>query len=220
MDSPRKYLFDTSFDEAAPPSPVVGRAPTEVNPTRAQLEAARAEGLAQGRTAALVDMARGIETRAADTLASLDRGMAALIAARAAIVRDTESQAIALLRAVLQKIVPALCRRDPLAELEALVARCLDETLDEPRIVLRVSDAMFDTMQSRLDAMTMANGYSGKLILIADAALAEGDGRVEWADGGAERDTRRLMAEIDAILLRSLADPPPAPAIPEESNDE
>jgi flagellar assembly protein FliH len=146
--------------------------------------------------------------------------MAALIAARAAIVRDTESQAIALLRAVLQKIVPALCRRDPLAELEALVARCLDETLDEPRIVLRVSDAMFDTMQSRLDAMTTANGYSGKLILIADAALAEGDGRVEWADGGAERDTRRLMAEIDAILLRSLADPPPAPAIPEESNDE
>ena len=220
MALPRKYLFDTSFDEAAPLSPVVGRAPSEVNPLRAQIEAARAEGFAQGRTEALAELLRDVERRAADTLASLDRGIAELAAARAAIVRDTESQAIALLRAVLQKAVPALCRRDPAAELEALVARCLSEALDEPRVVLRVSDALFDTMQSRLDTITTANGYSGKLILIADAALAEGDGRVEWADGGAERDTRRLMAEIDAILCRSLDTPPSAPLPTEETTDE
>ncbi len=121
---------------------------------------------------------------------------------------------------MLQKAVPALCRKDPAAEIEALVVRCLSEALDEPRIVLRVGDAVFDAIQSRLATMTEANGYAGKLVLIADPALADGDVRVEWADGGAERDTRRLMAEIDAILSRNIDAPPAAPLPPKENDDE
>ena len=220
MARPRKYLFDTSFDDAVPPPGTASGEPPELPPTRAQLEAARAEGLSQGRTDALFEMAGLVETRAADALVSLDRNVAALLAARAAIVHDTESQAIALLRSVLQKAVPALCRKDPAAEIEALVVRCLSEALDEPRIVLRVGDAVFDAIQSRLATMTEANGYAGKLVLIADPALADGDVRVEWADGGAERDTRRLMAEIDAILSRNIDAPPAAPLPPKENDDE
>ena len=218
MARPRKYLFDTSFDDAMP---VGAAAPgeAELPPTRAELEAARAEGLSQGRTDALFEMAGLIETRAADALVSLDRNVAALLAARAAIVRDTESQAIALVHSVLQKAVPALCRKDPAAEIEALVVRCLGEALDEPRIVLRVADAVFDAIQGRLAPMAEANGYAGKLVLIADPALAGGDVRIEWADGGAERDTRRLMAEIDAILSREI-DALPAPPLPPKETDD
>lgn len=210
MARPQKYLFDTSFDDIAPVAANASGQPVELGPTRAELEAARAEGLSQGRTDALFEMAGLVETRAADALASLDRNIAALLAARAAIVRDTESHAIALVRSVLQKAVPALCSRDPAAEIEALVTRCLGEALDEPRMVLRVADALFDTIQGRLAVISKANGYAGKLVLIADAALADGDVRVEWADGGAERDTRRLMAEIDAIFSRD-SNAPPAP---------
>ncbi len=71
-------------------------------------------------------------------------------------------------------------------------------------IVLRVNDALFDAVQARLAALSQASAFAGKTILLADAALAEGDARVEWADGGAERDTRRLAAEIDAIFARAL----------------
>ena len=58
--------------------------------------------------------------------------------------------------------------------------------------MLRVNDALFDALQRRLAAIAQANGYAGKIVLLADDALAPGDGRIEWADGGAERDTRRL----------------------------
>lgn len=201
MARPQRFLFDRSFDEFEPP-PVPG-AVVDDRPTRAELDAARAEGLAQGRTAALAEIAERIETRAADTLMALDRGVGALLSQRAADVQKLVGDALALVRVVLQKAAPALCRKEPAGEIEALVARCLGETIDEPRVVLRVSDALFDTMQTRLDAMTQANGYGGKLVLIADAALAQGDARVEWADGGAERDTGRLLAEIDAILSRN-----------------
>jgi flagellar assembly protein FliH len=219
MGRPQKYLFDTSFDDDQL-EPIAGQGAAELGPTRAELEAARAEGLSQGRTDALFEMAGLVETRAADALVALDRSVAALLDARAALARDTEGQAIALVRAVLHKAVPALCRKDATAEIEALVARCLADALNEPRIVLRVADALFDTMQGRIEPMIQANGYSGKLILIADAALADGDGRVEWADGGAERDTRRFMAEIDAVLSRNLAAPPAPPLPPKETDNE
>ncbi|HXQ51565.1 MAG TPA: flagellar assembly protein FliH [Stellaceae bacterium] len=217
MRSPRKYLFDVSFDEPDPPVPAgTRRAPDPVF-TRADLDAARAESFAQGHVAALAEAARSGEARATDALTALERDAAALIEARDAIARDAERDAVALLRTVLGKAVPALCRKEPLAEIEALVVRCLGETLDEPRLVLRVNDALFDALQPRLAAIAQANGYAGKIVLLADAALAPGDGRVEWADGGAERDTCRLMAEIDAILTRIL-DTPTAGPRPSEEN--
>jgi flagellar assembly protein FliH len=219
MGRAQKYLFDTSFDDDQLP-PIAANGAPELGPTRAELEAARAEGLSQGRTDALFEMAGLVETRAADALAALDRGVGTLLAVRAALARDIESQAIALVRAVLQKAVPALCRQEATAELEALVARCLADALDEPRIVLRVADALFDTMQGRVEPIIQANGYSGKLILIADATLADGDGRVEWADGGAERNTQRFMAEIDAVLSRRLDAAPVPPLPPKETENE
>jgi flagellar assembly protein FliH len=217
MPPARKFLFDTSFDDAEPLRPGAGEGSVPLAPIRAELDAARAEGREQGRVDAIAEIAAQIETRAADTLLSLDHNVAALLAERARIADDTESQALALVRIVLQKAVPALCRKDPAAEIEALVVRCLAETLDEPRLVLRVSDQLFDTMQGRIEAMTQANGYAGKFVLLADAALADGDARVEWADGGAERDTASLVAEIDGILSRTVA---AAPLPPKENDSE
>jgi flagellar assembly protein FliH len=215
MAATRKFLFDTSFDDVAPLPALSGQAAPEPPASRADVEAARAEGMAQGHAAAIAELAERVETRAAEALLSLDRSVGALLAARTTLIAETEGTALTVLRTVLQKTVPALCRKDPAAEIEALLARCLTETLDEPRLVLRVSDGLFDMMQGRLEPITQSNGYAGKIVLIADPALANGDAKVEWADGGAERDTARLIAELDDILNRN------APALsPKEKDDE
>src|ERR1700728_137331 len=120
MSAARKFLFDTSFDELEPPL-AAGDAPAALALTKAEIDAARAEGLEQGRAAAIAEISGHIETRAAEALVSLDGHIAALLAARAEIAQETESQALALVRTVLQKSVPALCRKDPAAEIEALV---------------------------------------------------------------------------------------------------
>ena len=196
MGQPQRYLFDVSFDQAEP-----GAA---ARFSSADMEAARVTGLAEGHEAA----AASIEARVAATLEALKRGMDALEAARDACMREAEQRAIALLRTALQKTVPALCAVDPVAEIEALLAHCLAETPDEPRVVLRVGDALFDAVQERLATITEASGYAGKVVLLADPALQGGDSRVEWANGGAERDTRRIADEIDAVLARALTAPP------------
>ena len=47
-------------------------------------------------------------------------------------------------------------------------------------------------------------GFPGKLIILVDDELGQSDCRVEWADGGAERDTARTWREIEATLDRAM----------------
>ncbi len=73
-------------------------------------------------------------------------------------------------------------------------------------MVIRIADALLDPLRERLDEVAAKAAFDGKVVLLADEALAPSDVRVEWADGGAERDTGRLWAEIDQVLERNLGD--------------
>jgi flagellar assembly protein FliH len=67
---------------------------------------------------------------------------------------------------------------------------------------VRVNDALLDILRERLDALASGIGFNGRIIAIADPAVAPGDARIEWADGGAERDSARAWADIDAHIAR------------------
>ncbi len=204
MASTQKFLFDTSFDTpeslgsvAAP----VRRAP-EPTFSRADLDAARTAGFEEGHVAGQAAAAASAEERLAAAAAAIAAGIATMAAARDALAGDVQRQSIHLLRAILTKVLPAFCRRDPFAEIEQLITACLGESLDEPRVVLRVAEDMFETLHGRLPQLSAATGFGGKVVLLADDRLTLGDCRIEWADGGAERCVERLAADIDAALRR------------------
>jgi flagellar assembly protein FliH len=224
MSAPHKFLFDRSFDLPDAPRNAPRKPPPPVaEPTfsKAELDAAREAGVAAGRAAALAEAAQSNETRVAGSLSSIALGLKVILAARGRYAEDAQRSALETLRAVLAKALPALCRKAPLAEIEAMVAECLREAFDEPRIVLRVTDSLFEAMQPRLEAVVAASGFAGRIVLLADETLGPGDARVEWADGGAERDTRRLTREIDEALARALASiPVPGTSPPEENGNE
>ena len=215
MGSAQRFLFDVSFDRPDPPEQA-DPAP-EPRFTVAELEKVRAEAHAQGRGGALAEAAQSIEAQVAATLELLTHAIERLLEERTRIEGEIERVAVTVVRTVLHRALPALSARDPLAEFEAFVTRTLGEAFDEPRIVLRVSDAVFEPVKARLPALSQAAGYSGKLVLLADPALAGGDGRIEWADGGAERDQGLVLAELDKILATPA--PIPAPEQPREPEE-
>lgn len=224
MSAPHRFLFDRSFDLPDAPRNAPRKPPPPLaEPTfsKAELDAAREAGVAAGRAAALAEAAQSNEARIAASLSNMALGLKVILAARQRYAEDAQRGALETLRALLAKALPALCRKAPLAEIEAMVVECLREAFDEPRVVLRVADGVFEAMQPRLEAVVAASGFAGKIVLLADAALAPGDARVEWADGGAERDTRRLMHDIDEALARALDSiPVPGTSPPEENGNE
>lgn len=213
MSAPHKFLFDESFDLPDPPRPAARREPPPPPPpppppeptfSKQELEAARLAGVAEGREQALAEAAQAADQRLAETLSALESGLKILLDGQESAIGEIRRHGLETVRAIAQKAVPALCRKSPLTELEAMIVDCLREAFDEPRMVLRVSDALFEPLQQRLGALTQSTGFAGKLVLLADDTLGPGDARIEWAEGGAERDTRRLLRNFDETLVRAL----------------
>jgi flagellar assembly protein FliH len=214
MGTAKKYLFDVSFDHAAAPTaPTPAAAPVPVVEDKvslAELEASRQAAFAEGRSAGLAEASEAVNTKATVALETIAKDLAALLEAQDARVAEAQRQAIEALRVIVAKTLPTLATRAPLAEIEALAGKYLIDAIDEPRIVLRVANEVYEPVRDRLDAIAASSGYSGRIVLLADEHLSSGDARIEWADGGVERNLAEQLNEIDAAMAR-ISDPAAVP---------
>ena len=203
MARPQKFLFDTSFDP--PEAPKVEPLPPEPTFSQADIDAARAEGMAAGRAAAQAEYAKSDAQRMADALNAIAANLATIrpivddgLAANA---RASIEVAVTLAR----KLAGAAAAQEIAAPVSELIAECLPRLMDEPRIVVRVAESALDGLRGHVTQAAERAGYHGKVVLIGDPQLTPPACRIEWADGGAECDPARLAAEADAAVSRFLA---------------
>ena len=209
MAATRKFLFETDFTKAEVRAENGEMRPVTAKPlvqmTEEELAALKAEAFSQGRAQGAEEARLGAETLAAQSLARIEErlktAMTELDMAKDAISRDAVQAAIFTVR----KIAPGFAKNANLAEIEALVASCLGSVLDEPRVVVRVHDSLLDILKDRVADLAERAGFGGRVVLIADDNLNAADCRVEWADGGAERDTEWLWSQIEGVVQRFLS---------------
>lgn len=202
MNTTPKYLFDTSFDVTDPAAEQQPDPTFSVEELEAARQAAHAEGLALGAEQAR----QGLEQLSAQTLETIGQSLARLHEAQARSSEQVHRNAIQIAVTVVRKLYPTLESRQRLTEIEAMVDQCLREILKEPRVVIRLHEALLEPLQPRLQAVADGNGFEGQLVMLTDATVQQGDCRIEWADGGAERLGERIWDEIDAALGRATPD--------------
>jgi flagellar assembly protein FliH len=205
----RRFLFDHSFDRSADePADDIdtdAMAAAAAEQEAAAVEAARAEGLSEGYARALAEREDIAAARQAAALEGIAARLDDLLA-RAAdgdLRRSREAAGLAL--SIARHMVPVLARSAGFAEIEAVVVDCLRGAIDEPRIVLRVAEDFFDTARRRIEPLAREAGFAGRVIILADPALGAADCRVEWADGGTERNAARLWRDIESTMSNTLA---------------
>ena len=221
----QKFLFDTSFDPediqraratearrkkeaeraAQEAAERAAQEPPEPEPerfTEDDLAAAKAAGFAEGEAAGRAAMERSAERQLAQVLEQVPGQLPDLIGAQKQSDADLAEHAVGIVMTLAHKLLPELARRRGLAEIEAVVRDCLVDMLDEPRLVIRVSDEMLDMVRARLDPMVADTGFEGAIVCMADAAMGPSDCRVDWADGGAERLSARLWDDIEQTVAR------------------
>lgn len=226
MAAVQKFLFDTDFDDPVPPGRggAAGRRDKEIKPpepppppppptfSEAELEAARrqaraegeAAGREQGHAQGVAETEARIEAQLSDAYERLVERLELLMADRDAAneVRTTEPLRIGL--AVIDRVLPEYIQRYGTAEIEAFMTQCLSEAIDEPRITFRVAEGVVGKIKPRLEQLAEERGFAGRLVVLGDASLGPADARVEWAEGGAERDTEQILQDIGAIASRLL----------------
>ena len=226
MAAVEKFLFGRDFEteadgpvgRGAEPAPAPEPEPEpDPEPTYAQADldaaveearaAAHADGLAEGRRQAEQEV-NAAQAQALDRLAD---ALGELAAGQTEREEQRDREQLQLAVQLLQRLFPALTRRHGQTEIEAVIQDSLDRLRDEPRVVVRVADGRLDALKDRVDALSAKAGFEGRVVLLADEEGADGDVRVEWADGGAERDSARLWSEIEKAVQRALG-PRPVPA--------
>ena len=213
MKPASKFLFETSFDVDAAPAPARAEAVAPAEPvappppsySEADLAAARSDGYARGRAEGEAVARAAAEQAAAAALAGIAQtlpGMAQQIdeglAAASKLMLETTL-------AALRRLLPELGRRGGLAEIEGLLQQTITHLREESRVAVRLNESQLDHLRHRLDAVAQSAGFEGRFVLLADEAIAPGDCRIEWADGGVERVAARVWTDIEAAVLRAVA---------------
>jgi flagellar assembly protein FliH len=193
MTAPTKFLFDTDFagGPRKPVEPMITLAEHEVKLAEAETGGHR-RGYAQAQNDAQVEADR----RIAATLENIAKSIATANEALHAIEARLECEAVEVAVAVARKLAPTLVAREPFAEISALASDCFRQLISAPHIVVRVNDAVYATAKEKLDDIARARTFEGRLVVLAEPEVALGDCRIEWADGGINRDSGSANAVI------------------------
>ena len=203
MSSISKFEFDTVFDLDEK-----GRArqkPAEPVFSEAEVMAARAEAQQIGFEAGVSQTRREIEFTATNALQAIADRLPAMAGRHEQAMLLVKEESARLAYIVAAKLAPALIGAAPEAEIENLLGGCLSTMLEEPRLVIRLPEPLMEHLPAALEQVAAQSGYAGKLVIIGEPSLSGGDCRIEWADGGAERDMKTLLAKVDAAIERYCA---------------
>jgi flagellar assembly protein FliH len=200
MSAPAKFLFDVDFsapdkkEKPATPAEIAAKiAESEARAYRAGYDAAQREAKVESdRRAAL----------ALEEIAIAIKGIAARING---IENRMETEAVDVAVAVARKLCAELIAREPLGEITALVSDCFSHLVSTPHLVVRINDSLYEGARTRIELLAAQAGFEGRLVILAEPAIATGDCRIEWADGGVVLDSAAIEAKISELVGRYLA---------------
>jgi len=214
MPATEKFMFNRSFDlpdlpekeeeavdesEAEEPEIIVPTFSAE------EMSAARDEGFVKGRKEGVREASETTERLISETTQLIDTHLSNLFdqqrAANARIFQD----AIGVSVTTVKKCFPHLNAKNGIDEIEHIVSEVLAQILEEPRVVINVHTDLKSPLDARLETITQKTHFDGRAVIREDAAIAPGDCRIEWSNGGAERNMDELWQRIDQIVESNLA---------------
>ena len=200
-------VSEPSADKPEPPAPMPFSAPYPVY-SEEQLKAAeekareegRLSGLEEGRESAWQEAMVSLQKQNSDTLLSIDASLKNIFSSLEQSGQDACSAAVDFALAVCKKAVPALCATNAIGEIRALLKNNLHFLKDEPKISLRLNPFLADQIKPVLTDLVKKEAYSGKIAVIRDDALAVGDCRVEWKNGGMEKNVQDVLNHTEELI--------------------
>ncbi len=197
--SPTPFKFDRVFD-ASDGGDLGHAADFRLRYSNADLASAAEQSFEKGCENGRFEAQQQIEGKLADALTSIARGLGQIEGRQIAAQERIRGDAVNLAHEIAATLAPALMRREPLAEITELISDCLSRMPMEPRIVVRLDETLVDLLRERIDGIATQSGFSGTVVLLGEPSLIGSDCRVEWADGGTERDFQTLRQTVQMLI--------------------
>ena len=210
MTAARKFIFETDFDNYQPPEPkpeeiVENDEPVqEAAPTfsEEELHAAREEAHAAGKQEGVKEAADAIDLKIASALTVIEGNISELFRRQEEANETTLKSAISVAATVARKLFPSLNQINALGEVESLVVAAMEKVMDDSKVTVHVNEELKPGLEQRIE--TLIKSSEGKLTVLGDAGMTPGDCRIEWNEGGAERNTGAMWKDIDLIIEQNI----------------
>ena len=194
----RKFMFTTSFDVGSVAARPIERKPLLLKPE--QIDALKKEAYDSGMAAGQKMTGDEKTNKGLALLTSIDNRMASLTETMQAMHAQQDAKARQVAMSIARKIMPDLASKNGMQEIEAMLSAAISEMLHEPRLVVRVNESEFDGINTKVQDIASKKAYAGKVVVLADAEIAVGDCRVEWADGGMERNAAATWTDVEKVV--------------------
>jgi flagellar assembly protein FliH len=201
MAAPAKFLFDMDFS-APDKSRERPATPSEIAQKIASAEArAYRDGYDAGQREAKAESDR----RVALALEEIGIGIKDIEARFSGIETRMETEDVDVAVAVARKLCSELILGEPLGEITALVSNCFSHLVSTPHLVVRVNDSLYEIARERVERLARQNGFEGRLVILAEPEIENGDCKIEWADGGVVLERAAIEAKINELVGRYMA---------------
>jgi flagellar assembly protein FliH len=201
MAAPAKFLFDTDF---AAPDRTRERAATATEIAQ-KIAVAEARAYRAGYEAAQHEAKVESDRRSALALEEIGLALRGIATRFSGIEARMETEAVDVAVAVARKLCTELIAREPLGEITALVADCFAHLVSTPHLVVRINDTLYEAAREKIERLAKQSGFEGRLVILAEPAIATGDCRIEWADGGVVLDRAAIETKISELVGRYMA---------------
>ena len=201
MAAPAKFLFDMDFSA---PDKTRERPATPAEIAQ-KIASAEARAYRDGYDAAQREAKAEADRRMATALEEIKITMQGVASRFADVEMRMETEAVDIAVAIARKLSGALVAAEPLGEITNLISDCFAHLVATPHLVVRINDALYETARERIEKLAKRSGFEGRLVILAEPEIANGDCRIEWADGGVVLDRMAIDAKINELVGRYMA---------------
>lgn len=201
MGAPAKFMFDMDF--AAPqkaPEHTITEAEVADRIANAEARAYRA-----GFDAAATEARAESDRRIALAMEEINIAINSIAHGLNAVEARLEMEAVEVAVAIARRLCGQLIANEPMTEMMALVSDCLRHLTTTPHIVIRINDTIYDNAHERIERIAKQTGFQGRLVILAEPDVPNGDCKIEWADGGIVLDRGATEEKINELVSRYMA---------------
>jgi flagellar assembly protein FliH len=201
MTAPAKFLFDMDF--SAPDK--TRERPATPSEIAQKIASAEARAYRDGYDTAQREAKAESDRRTALALEEIAIGIQGIATRFSGIETRMETEAVDVAVAVARKLCSELISGEPLVEISGLVSDCFSHLVSTPHLVVRINDSLYEAAHERIERLAKQSGFAGRLVILAEPEIANGDCRIEWADGGVVLERAAIEAKINELVGRYIA---------------
>lgn len=199
MEMPEEEVITTEI-EAETPVVEAELPPPPPSFSKEELDAAVAkateEGYEKGFQSALGDN----EKQEQELLKSIDNRLLAMLVDAENFQKQLEVDNLSFISGALKKIFPTLASKQATAELELFLKDNFSHFKNEPSLSFSFNPESVKIAAALLPKLANANDFEGKISVHKDASLGIGDCRIEWKNGGVERNADKMLEKVTDLL--------------------